>query len=74
MDWISINKDKPKRYGLYLVSDGHSWYVKIINKGVILMYDRMDDGYCRDPRWENIEWWWQTLPNRPDGENPYFDN
>jgi len=55
------------------VSDGYSWYVKMINKGVVLMYDSRDDGYCRDPKWENIEWWWQTLPNRPDGENPYFD-
>ena len=53
MDWISINKDKPKRYGLYLVSDGHSWYVKIINKGVVLMYDPSDDGYCRDPYFVN---------------------
>ena len=72
MEWISSKKQRPQRYGLYLVSDGLSWYVKIINNGVILEYDEHDDGYRCDKWWENKEWWWQELPNRPDGESPYF--
>ena len=54
MKWIS-NKQTPQRYGLYLVSDGYSWYIKLINQGVILQYDETDDGYCRDKEWENKE-------------------
>lgn len=73
MEWISNKKQIPKRYGLYLVSDGHSWYVKLINKGVILQYEEWDDGYSADKKWLDKEWWWQELPNRPDGEHPYYD-
>jgi hypothetical protein len=73
MEWISNKVQKPKRYGLYLVSNGYSWFIKLINQGVILQYDDLDDGYSCDPMWEDIEWWWQELPNRPDGESPYYD-
>ena len=32
MRWISNKKQIPQRYGLYLVSDGYSWYIKLINQ------------------------------------------
>ena len=73
MEWISNKKQLPKRYGLYLVSDDYSWYVKLIKQGAILRYDEADDGYCRDKEWENKEWWWMELPNRPDGASPFYD-
>lgn len=49
MEWISNKVQKPKRYGLYLVSNGYSWFIKLINQGVILQYDDLDDGYSCDP-------------------------
>lgn len=30
MEWKFIKDELPKRNGLYLVTDGHSWYIKRI--------------------------------------------
>lgn len=71
--WKRASDIRPEKKGLYLVTDNVSWNIFLISNGHVMKYDGWDDGYSVNKDFDEKDWWWMPLPNRPDGESPLWE-